>query len=141
VIIIGPRYKRFDKSFKFPSGSSLPMASLGVFLIWFGWYGFNAGSTLAFNDQVPLILLNTSLSAAWGGLAVTLVHYLHYKYMNISFCLNGILAGLVGITASCFAVSSVEAVIIGAVSGIVMFYSDSLLKKYHIDDALIVTRY
>jgi Amt family ammonium transporter len=138
IIIIGPRYKRFDLGFNFPSGSSLPMASLGVLLIWFGWYGFNAGSTLAFNEQVPLILLNTSLSAAWGGLAVSLVHYLHYKYMNISFCLNGILAGLVGITASCYAVSPEEAVIIGAVSGIIMFYGDSLLTKLQIDDALLV---
>ncbi|MGL1957378.1 MAG: ammonium transporter [Colwellia sp.] len=138
VTIIGPRYKRFDKSYKFPSGSSLPMASLGVFLIWFGWFGFNAGSTLAFNDQVPLILLNTSLAAAWGGLAVTLVHYIDKKYMNISFCLNGILAGLVGITASCHAVSPTEAVVIGAVSGVIMYYGDSLLKKFHIDDALSV---
>ncbi|MBL4899058.1 MAG: ammonium transporter [Colwellia sp.] len=138
VIIIGPRYKRFDRQYKFPSGSSLPMASLGVFLIWFGWFGFNAGSTLAFNDQVPLILLNTSLAAAWGGLVVTFIHYLHNKYMNISFCLNGILAGLVGITASCYAVSPVEAVAIGAVSGIIMFYGDLLLRKLRIDDALSV---
>ncbi|MEI6895005.1 MAG: ammonium transporter [Colwellia sp.] len=138
VIIIGPRYKRFDREFKFPSGSSLPMASLGVFMIWFGWFGFNAGSTLAFNDQVPLILLNTNLAAAWGGLAVTLIHYLDKKYMSIGSCLNGILAGLVGITASCYAVSPMEAVIIGAVSGIVMYYSDLLLKKLHIDDALSV---
>ena len=138
VMMIGPRYKRFDRQYKFPSGSSLPMASLGVFLIWFGWFGFNAGSTLAFNDQVPLILLNTSLAAAWGGLVVTFIHYLHNKYMNIGFCLNGILAGLVGITASCYAVSPVEAVAIGAVSGVIMFYGDLLLRKLCIDDALSV---
>jgi Amt family ammonium transporter len=138
VIIIGPRYKRFDKKYQFPSGSNLPMASLGVFLIWFGWYGFNAGSTMVFNDQVPLILLNTSLAASWGGLAVTLIHYFHYKYIDISYCLNGVLAGLVGITASCYAVSPAESVSIGAISGIIMFYSDLLLKKLHIDDALSV---
>jgi len=138
IIIIGPRYKRFELKDKFPSGSSLPMASLGVFLIWFGWFGFNAGSTLAFNDQVPIILLNTSLAAALGGLTVTLVHYMHKQYMDISFCLNGILAGLVGITASCFAVSPVEAVAIGAVSGIVMYLGNLFLHKLHIDDGLSV---
>lgn len=138
VIIIGPRYKRFELKDNFPSGSSLPMASLGVFIIWFGWFGFNAGSTLAFNEQVPLILLNTSLAAVWGGLTVTFIHYLHKKYMNIDYCLNGILAGLVGITASCFAVSPTEACIIGIVAGIVMYGSNLLLLRLHIDDALSV---
>lgn len=138
VIIIGPRYKRFDFKKKFPSGSSLPMASLGVFIIWLGWFGFNAGSTLAFNKQVPLILLNTSLSAIWGGIAVILVHYLHKRYMNIGHCLNGILAGLVGITASCFSVTPAEAILIGSVSGIIMYGSDFLLQKLRIDDALSV---
>lgn len=138
VIIIGPRYKRFELQNKFPSGSSLPMASLGVFIIWFGWFGFNAGSTLAFNEQVPLILLNTSLAAVWGGLTVTFIHYIHKKFMSIGHCLNGILAGLVGVTASCFAISPVEAFIIGSVSGVVMYGGDLWLNKLRIDDALSV---
>lgn len=138
VLIIGPRIDRYNTHQIFPSGSNLPVAALGVFLIWFGWFGFNGGSTLAWNDQVPLILLNTCLSAVWGGMAVALLHYIQSKYIDINDCMNGVIAGLVGITASCHAVQVIEAAFIGAVSGVVMYFGTILLARFNIDDALSV---
>jgi Amt family ammonium transporter len=136
IIIIGPRLGRFTLGHSFPSGSNLPMAALGVFLIWFGWFGFNGGSALVFNDQVPRILLNTCLSAIWGGLAVTLLNYYYNKYLDLGGSLNGIIAGLVGITAACHAVSPAESALIGIVSGAVMYYTTLWMEKKQLDDAL-----
>jgi Amt family ammonium transporter len=138
VLIVGPRLGRFTNEQAFPTGSNLPMAALGVFLIWLGWFGFNGGSTLVLNDQVPLILLNTSLSAIWGGLTVTLLHYKHRKFVDIGYSLNGIIAGLVGITASCHAVSPKESALIGVVSGSVLYLGTLWLQRLKIDDALSV---
>ncbi|MFT6906528.1 MAG: Amt family ammonium transporter [Oleiphilaceae bacterium] len=138
VLVVGPRLGRFTNEQVFPTGSNLPMAALGVFLIWLGWFGFNGGSTLVLNDQVPLILLNTCLSAIWGGLAVTFLHYRHRKFVDIGYSLNGIIAGLVGITASCHAVSPKESALIGVVSGGVLYLGTLWLQRLKIDDALSV---
>lgn len=137
VLIIGPRSGRFSSS-TFPVGNNLPVAALGVLLIWFGWFGFNGGSTFAFNEQVPGILLNTCLSAVWGGLTASLLFYWRSRYIDVSFGLNGILAGLVGITAGCHVVTPSEAAIIGCVSGVVVNSGTYLLEKLKIDDPLAV---
>ena len=136
VIIIGPRFGRYSSNKPMPQGSNLPVAALGTLLIWFGWFGFNGGSTLALTDTVPLILLNTCLAALWGGLTATAIMFYQQRYIDVASMLNGIIAGLVGITASCHAVSPMSAAIIGGISGIILIYGTHLLNALKIDDAL-----
>ena len=121
-------------------GHNLTIAALGVFILWFGWFGFNPGSQLAAattEDQVTvsLVFLNTNLAACAGGFFALAVSWLKYGKPSLSLTLNGILAGLVGITAGCDAVAPLGAVIIGAICGVLMIYAvefiDKLLK---IDD-------
>jgi Amt family ammonium transporter len=138
VLLVGPRIGRFQKNLNFPSGSNLPMAALGTMLIWFGWFGFNGGSALTFDELVPTIILNTCLAGIWGGLTATVLHHYGQRYVDVGAGLNGIIAGLVGITAGCHAVSPVEAALIGVVSGVIVHYGSVLLDNLQIDDALKV---
>lgn len=138
VLIIGPRIGRFVNGNRSPNGSNLPMAALGTMLIWFGWFGFNGGSTLELNERVPTIIINTCLSAIWGGLAASLLFYAHNRYVDVGNVLYGVIAGLVGVTASCHAVSPSAAAAIGLGSGVVLYYGTELMDYYHIDDALAV---
>ncbi|WP_460311136.1 ammonium transporter [Aliiglaciecola aliphaticivorans] len=138
VLIVGPRIDRFKENTKFPSGSNLPLAALGTLLIWFGWFGFNGGSTLVFDDQVPYIILNTCLAAIWGGITATFIHLRSQKYVDMGASLNGVIAGLVAITAGCHAVAPVDAAIIGIVAGIVVQYGSKLMDWAKLDDALNV---
>jgi Amt family ammonium transporter len=138
VIILGPRRHRFDddgKSRKIP-GSNVPMVVLGVILLWFGWFGFNGGSTLALSDHVPQILINTALSASAGMLGALIVGWPIYKKPDIMLILNGALAGLVAITANAHVVGELDSIIIGAIGGVVMLFSSMLLEKLRIDDAV-----
>lgn len=139
VVVIGPRLGRFSRhnfTQKAPS-SDLPLAFLGALLMWFGWFGFNGGSTFAFNDQVPRILVNTLLAGA-AGLTAPLTWSLMMQKHHLPFkaVMNGTLAGLVAITASCHAVSLSGAVVIGGIGGMVMMAVDTLLEKLQIDDAV-----
>lgn len=136
VIIIGPRLGRFESNVHLPQGSNLPLSALGVLLIWFGWFGFNGGSTMTFNHQVPSILLTTCISAAWGGVVASSIHYYQQKYIDVTHLLNGVIAGLVGITAGCHAVSAADAMIIGSFSGVLVYFGTLQLEKWKIDDAL-----
>ncbi|MFT7373525.1 MAG: Amt family ammonium transporter [Oleiphilaceae bacterium] len=138
VLVLGPRIGQFQKGLSFSSGSNLPMAAMGTLLIVFGWFGFNGGSALSFNDQVPGILLNTCLAAIWGGLASTVLHYFLKHFVDVRSSLNGIIAGLVGITASCYAVSPFEAAIIGAISGAIALFGKQWMYALKIDDALAI---
>ncbi|MBW8192155.1 ammonium transporter [Neiella marina] len=136
ILIIGPRQGRFEQNSRIPQGSNLPMSVLGTLLIWLGWFGFNGGSTLVLNDQVPLILLNTCLAAVWSGVVAAICHYVWQRYVDVGAILNGVLAGLVGITAGCHAVAPSEAMIIGMVAGLVVFFGTRLIARLKIDDAL-----
>lgn len=136
IIVIGPRIGRFQTGIRLPQGSNLPMSALGTLLIWLGWFGFNGGSTLQLNEQVPLILLNTTLSAIFGGIFVGFFYYLKHRYFDVAEMLNGIIGGLVGITASCHAVSPMEAALIGAISGLVVYYGSVFMVRIGLDDAL-----
>ncbi|MEA5462135.1 ammonium transporter [Leptothoe sp. PORK10 BA2] len=139
LVVIGPRLGRFSRqNFKQQAPSSdLPLAFLGALLLWFGWFGFNGGSTFAFNEQVPRILVNT-LMAGSAGLMAALIWSLIAQKRHIPFksVMNGSLAGLVSITASCHAVSIGGAVVIGSVGGIVMVAVDTLLDNLQVDDAV-----
>ena len=121
-----------------PEASNLGIAALGTFILWFGWYGFNVGSTLGAGDvnQLGLVAVNTTLAAAAGALgAMFLKHWLTGGW-NMSFILNGSLAGLVGITAGCAFVTPIGAVVIGVLSGVVLVYSMRFVESIKIDDAV-----
>jgi Amt family ammonium transporter len=136
IVIIGPRIGRFDTTKLLITGSNVPMSVLGVLLIWLGWYGFNGGSTLQLTEQVPKILLNTTLAASWGGVAASILHYWHKRFVDIGFLLNGVIAGLVAVTAGCHAVSPFAAMLIGIVAGIILYTGTLWIESLKIDDAL-----
>ncbi|HET7579471.1 MAG TPA: ammonium transporter [Bacillales bacterium] len=137
TIFIGPRKGKFS-----PSGAStialpsnLPLASVGTFLLWFGWFGFNAGSTLSATDgRIGHIAVATMLSASSGGAATMLYTLFRYKRSDAPAVINGSLAGLVGITAGCAYVSDPIAILIGAVSGLLMLFGTGWLESRQIDD-------
>lgn len=142
AIALGPRRGKYDangKSRAIP-GHSLILAALGVFILWMGWFGFNPGSQLAATGEVNRIaishvFLTTNLAAACGGIATMFVTWLKYGKPSFSLTLNGVLAGLVGITAGCDAVDAWGAIIIGLVCGIVLVYAIEFIdRKLHIDD-------
>ncbi len=136
LLVIGPRLGRFGKGGRHIEGHSLPMAALGVFLLWFGWFGFNGGSTLGLTPKVPLIITNTALAAAAGGLAALVLSWQHNGRPKADHIMNGVLAGLVAITASCHLMEAAASVVIGAVGGVVCIGGAWLLERLHIDDAI-----
>lgn len=139
--VLGPRIGKFrkGKAYAIP-GHSLTLAVLGVFILWFGWFGFNPGSQLAATGTVNSvaishIFLTTNLAAAAGGVVTMFVAWIRYKKPSLSLTLNGILAGLVGITAGCDLVSPMGAVLIGSICGTIMLFSVEFIEKVlHIDD-------
>ncbi len=138
LLIIGARKGRFPPQ-QPPhkiQGSNLPMAMLGVMLLWFGWIGFNGGSTLDFNDQVPGIILNTLLAGVAGMLVAGALSFAMYRHLEVELLMNGSIAGLVAITASCFAVSTEAAFGIGAGGGVVMVLMARGLEARRVDDAV-----
>ena len=140
--VLGPRIGKYGKDGKSKAipGHNLTIAALGVFILWFGWFGFNPGSQLAAAseaDQIAIshIFLTTNLAACAGGFAALFLSWIKYGKPSLSFSLNGVLAGLVGITAGCDCVSGGGAVAIGAICGVVMIFSvDFIDKVLKIDD-------
>ena len=140
--ILGPRIGKYGKDGKSKAipGHSLTIAALGVFILWFGWFGFNPGSQLAAATEADAIaishvFLTTNLAACAGGFFALLVSWMKYGKPSLSLTLNGILAGLVGITAGCDAVSPAGAALIGAICGVVMIFSvDFIDKVLKLDD-------
>src|SRR3989344_4705066 len=138
TIMLRPRHGAFDRKSSVHRGHNITFAGLGVFILWLGWFGFNPGSQLAAagtaNAQaISLIAANTNLAAAAGALAGIMLSWMKGK-PTAGMLLNGALAGLVGITASCAAVTPVAAILIGALSGIVMYAGNWLLWNLRIDD-------
>jgi Amt family ammonium transporter len=136
VLVIGPRLGRFDKDKPPMRGSDLPMATLGVFLLWFGWFGFNGGSTLAIDERIPLILVNTNLAAAAGGIAALTVSYIVLRRPDVALVMNGVLGGLVGVTAGCNLIAPCEAILIGLTAGVISVLGTWLLGRCRIDDVV-----
>jgi Amt family ammonium transporter len=136
AIVVGPRYGKFDKKGRANAipGHSLPLAALGVFILWFGWFGFNSGSTTTGTAEIGLIAANTSLAAAAGSISALIVSLIKFKTADVGMTLNGSLAGLVGITAGCANVDPWAAVIIGIVAGILVVLSVVGVDKLKIDD-------
>ncbi len=136
ILVLGPRIGRFGHGGKRIEPHDMPMATLGMFLLWIGWFGFNGGSTLALNASVPYILVHTMLAAAAGGIAVTAVSWVRNGLPEVQTALNGILAGLVAITANCHIVSTSSAVLIGAGGGLICYLASHVLARLEIDDAV-----
>lgn len=138
--LLGPRIGRFSKEGK-PntiSGHSLPLVTLGGFILWIGWFGFNPGSQVLAHgsnaDAISLIAANTNIAAAAGALTALVLTWMMNGKPDLSFAINGVLGGLVAITAPCAFVTPLASIIIGAVGGAVVVYGTLWLEKSKIDD-------
>lgn len=140
IIVLGPRLGKFKNgSIKYFAPSSHNFIVFGVFILFFAWFGFNAGSLLRFDAQVTSILLNTTLSAAFGGFGGWLITLFNREKVSIEIFAFGIIAGLVGITAGCNLFDSYTSAFVGFSSAFVMYFFDRLiLKKFKLDDPLSV---
>jgi Amt family ammonium transporter len=138
TMMLGPRIGKFgpDGKANAIAGHNIPLASLGVFILWFGWFGFNPGSTLSVGngDLIARVALNTNLAAAVGGIFAMLTVWKLFGKPDLSMAMNGALAGLVAITAPCAFVDPWAAIVIGAVGGIIVVLGVVLLDKLRIDD-------
>ena len=140
LLIVGPRTGRFregdvegNKTFQ---GSNTPMAALGALILWFGWFGFNGGANLAMDIRIPLILINTFMSASAGLISSSIMGIIVMRKPEPMFMITGPIAGLVAITASCAFVSPANAIIIGAIAGILSGSFLVILEKLKIDDVV-----
>jgi Amt family ammonium transporter len=136
AIVVGPRLGKYDKAGKVKPipGHSIPLAGLGVFLLWFGWYGFNPGSTTTGDSSIAIIAVTTTLAAAAGAITAMLATWFKYGKADVGMTLNGALAGLVGITAGCANVTPLSSVIIGGIAGVLVLFSVLFFDKIKIDD-------
>jgi Amt family ammonium transporter len=136
AIMLGPRIGKYGKngeSIPIP-GHNMPLAALGVFILWFGWYGFNPGSTTAASPQIAGIAVNTTLAGAAGAIMAMITAWIKFKKPDVGMTLNGALAGLVGITAGCANVTPLSSVIIGMVAGFLVVITVLFIDKIRIDD-------
>ena len=136
AIVLGPRLGKYarDGSIRPILGHNIPLAALGVFILWLGWFGFNPGSTTAANTDIAMIFVNTNLAAAAGAVFAMLTGWVKFGKPDGSMSLNGALAGLVGITSPCASVSPLSAVIIGAIAGIIVVFSVIFFDRIKVDD-------
>ncbi len=134
AIVLGPRIGKYgpDKKPRAIPGHNIPLAALGVFILWFGWFGFNPGSTTVGDGSIGRIAVTTNLSAAAAAIAAMFTSWIMFKKPDASMSLNGALAGLVGITAACATVSPIGAMMIGTIAGVLVVLSvvfiDRILK-------------
>ena len=135
-MVLGPRAGKYVNGQVRPIlGHSMPLATIGVFLLFFGWFGFNGGSVLNADPYlVSLVFVTTALSAAAGGLGAIFVAWIYLKKPDLSMALNGILAGLVGITAGADVIPPNFAILTGLISGAIVVFSIILLDRNKIDD-------
>ena len=137
AMVIGPRLGRFDNDTRFRlQGSDYPRATVGVIILWFGWFGFNGGNAMGDVDLVALIAVNTALSAASGAATLVTFAYLQTRKPDMDAILNGTLAGLVGITAGCHLFSTLDAMLVGALSALACRGATILLVRHKIDDVI-----
>ena len=137
IFLLGARIGRFDKDGKplaIP-GHNLPLAAAGVLILWLGWFGFNGGSVLSADPALTsLTLVTTCLAAAAGGVSSAIFSNILYKNYDLTMFMNGILGGLVGITAGADQMSPMDAVLIGVISGIIIVLGVALIDKLRLDD-------
>ena len=136
VLIVGPRIGRFDDNTPPLRGSNYPVATVGVLVLWFGWFGFNGGSAFGYDESVPVILVNTSLSAAAGGFALLSWAWIKERKPDIAASLNGTIAGLVGVTAGCHLYETTDAVLVGVLCAMACGLATKLLERLRVDDVI-----
>jgi len=137
VLVLGPRRGKYNKdgSMNVMPGHNLPLAALGAFILWFGWFGFNPGSTLSgLDSNIARIAVNTNLAAAAGGTAAALFTLFRYGKADPSMAINGSLGGLVAITAGCAYVEPLSSLVIGAIAGILIVIAVPFFDKMRADD-------
>ncbi|MGD8780640.1 MAG: ammonium transporter [Ignavibacteria bacterium] len=137
VIFLGPRLGKYSSKGKISPipGHSIPLAAIGVFLLWLGWFGFNGGSVLSAEPgAVSLVLVTTSLAAAAGAIGAMVTSWTVFKTPDITMVLNGILAGLVGITAGADQMGPMSSVVVGFIAGIIVVFSIAFFDKIKLDD-------
>ncbi|MCB9494100.1 MAG: ammonium transporter [Desulfobacteraceae bacterium] len=136
AIVLGPRIGKYTKEGKIRPipGHNIPLAALGVFILWLGWFGFNPGSTTAANKDIAMIFVNTNLAAAAGSILAMITSWVKFGKPEISMSLNGALAGLVAITSPCATVSPMSSIIIGAIAGVIVVFSVLFFEKIKVDD-------
>jgi Amt family ammonium transporter len=139
AIVLGPRLGKYneDGSSNTIPGHNLPLAAVGAFILWFGWFGFNPGSSLGAVGNWELIgsvVVNTFLASAAGGIATMVYTYFAYKKIDITMVINGILAGLVSITAGCNVVGPSSAILIGLIAGVLVDIAVLFFDRLKVDD-------
>ena len=137
VYLLGPRIGKFDEQGRPKAilGHNIPFATAGVLILWLGWFGFNGGSVLSADPvATSLVLVTTCLSAVAGGVAAFVLSYIRYKDYDLTMFLNGILGGLVGITAGADQMSPNDAVLIGLISGVLIVFAVSFIDRIRLDD-------
>lgn len=136
TIVLGPRLGKYtsDGKPKPIPGHNMPLAALGVLILWLGWYGFNPGSTTAVGGDMAVIAVTTTLAAAGGAVAAMVVSWIVFKFPDCGMSLNGALAGLVSITAPCYNVSPLMALVIGVIGGVLVVLSVLMFENMGIDD-------
>ncbi|MCB1174024.1 MAG: ammonium transporter [Leptospiraceae bacterium] len=137
AIMLGPRSGKYQNDGRIRPifGHNMSMAALGVFLLWFGWFGFNPGSTVSVGEgSFAVIAVVTNLAAATGAIGAMILSWILFRRPDISMSLNGALAGLVAITAGCYNVSPTGAAMIGLIAGLIVVLSVIFFDKIHIDD-------
>jgi len=137
IFLLGSRIGKFgeDGKPKAIPGHSIPLATAGVLILWLGWFGFNGGSVLSADPELTsLVLVTTCLSAAAGGVVAMVLSFVLYKNLDLTMFLNGILGGLVGITAGADLMSPNEAILIGLIAGFIIVLGVALIDKLKLDD-------
>ncbi|MDL2124119.1 MAG: ammonium transporter [Deltaproteobacteria bacterium] len=136
TIVLGPRLGKYikDGGIKPILGHNIPLAALGVFILWLGWFGFNPGSTTAASKDIAMIFVNTNLAAAAAAVLAMITSWVKFGKPDAGMSLNGALAGLVAITAGCANVSPTSSIIIGAIAGIIVVFSVIIFDKIKVDD-------
>jgi ammonium transporter, Amt family len=140
VLVLGPRLGRFqpDGTPAYIGGHSIPLSTLGVLILWIGWYGFNPGSTLSMSNPelVARIAVTTTLGGSAAAVTAMIAAWVKFGKPDAGLILNGVLAGLVGVTAGCAVIGYGSAIVIGVVSGILVVQATHLLNRLGIDDAV-----
>jgi len=138
ILVVGARHGRFakDGTPRLIAGHNIPLAALGVFILWFGWFGFNAGSTLVANGTIGRIAVNTTIAPAAAALSAMVSMWFVQGRPDVGITLNGSLGGLVGVTACCANISPASAFVVGLIAGIITTVATIALERLKIDDAV-----
>jgi len=136
AVVLGPRKGKYGPKGEVRAipGHNIPMAAIGVFILWLGWFGFNPGSTTTGDTSIAMIFVNTNLAAAAGVIGALSLSWIIFKTPDVGMSLNGALAGLVAITAGCANVSPTSSVVIGFLAGMLVVVSVMAIDRIHIDD-------